>query len=76
MMLVTDIILPADIETDTDAYRVLRNENARDMYLAEFENAEVIYDVKYDVYRVPSLKAKIAEYTKAKAADCAVWGCE
>ena len=76
MIKVSEIVLPARIETRTDAYRCLHNEHQRENYVIVHGNVECKYDSRFDVYRVPALKEQIARYTAAKAADCAVWGCE
>jgi hypothetical protein len=75
-MRVNEIETPARIETRTDAYRILYDETQRESYIAEYGNVVVEYDRKFDVYRVPSLKTEIRSYCRAKAADCAVWGCD
>lgn len=79
-MLVSDIKLFAGntvhIETLTDAYRVLRDETARQNYITDFGDVAVVYDATCDVYRVPAHAERIANYTDLKARDCAIWGCE
>ncbi len=64
------------VEGDTDAYYILSNQFQLDQYVARFGNVEVVWDDKWNVYRVPALADKIARYSKAKSIDCAKWGCE
>lgn len=59
-----------------DCFRVLYNEEQKEMYIAEFGNVEVVYDAKYNVYRVPEFSGTIASYNHYKTMDCNRWGCE
>jgi hypothetical protein len=76
MTKVSEISLPTMIETRTDAHRVLRDDSDRQHYMGEYGDVECYYDSQFQVYRVPSLSARIAKYVGYKSVDCAKWGCE
>lgn len=76
-MLLSKLELPVAVELpNSDAFRVIRDEFARDRYIAEHGDVVVNYDFKFRVYRVPPFAAGILKYTEQKLEDCRVWGCE
>ena len=58
---------PIQVETQTDAYRVIRSEWHRGQFIAEYGDVEVEYDSVCQVYRVPNFAEIIADYVKVKA---------
>ena len=64
------------IETHSDAFRILYDENQRADYIAQYGNVEVKYDEVCRVYRVAEFAAIIQRYSEIKAIDCLRWGCE
>jgi len=59
-----------------DAFRVLYNEIQKEMYIEEFGNVDVVYDAKFNVYRVPSFAESIARHNYFVNLHCAEYGCE
>ena len=59
-----------------DCFRVLYNEQQKEMYISEFGNVDVVYDAKHNVYRVSEFSETIASYNRYKTIDCNRWGCE
>lgn len=75
-MKISQLTLPARVETTTDAYAELTSEYHRDNYIGRYGDMTVTYDSVCRVYRVPVWAEQIASYTAAKARDCAIHGCE
>lgn len=61
---------------NSDTFRVLYNETQKEIYVSEFGNVDVVYDEKYNVYRVPAFAIGIAEYNKVVNHHCKQYGCE
>lgn len=58
-----------------DAYRIIQNEKHRASYIAQYGDVDVVLN-QYGRYDVEAFAEGRASYTAAKAADCAIWGCE
>jgi hypothetical protein len=59
-----------------DAFRVLYNETQKEIYIAEFGNVDVVYDAKFNVYRVPSFAESISQHNHFISLHCDAYGCE
>ena len=64
------------VETKTDSCAVFCNEFTKQCFIQDFGDLEVKFDAKTNVYKVPLFTEIRAEYSKIKAEDCEVWGCE
>jgi hypothetical protein len=64
------------VENHTDSHTVFCNEYSKQCFLEDFGDLEVKFDAKTNVYKVPLFTEIRAEYSKIKAEDCGVWGCE
>ncbi len=76
MFNVSTIILPARIETTTDAYRILETEADREAFIIIHGNVNTEYDSAFDVHRVPAFARDNARFVAAKRRACERHGCE
>jgi hypothetical protein len=78
-MKVADIQVGTKVQIEkrnSDTLRVLYSETQKELYVAEFGNVDVVYDAKYNVYRVPSFAESIAKYNSVVSLHCDAYGCE
>jgi len=62
------------VETTTDYNLILRNEQQRSQYIAEYGDVDVTYDTYYKIYRVGAHKVERDEAIAIKAKHCAQYG--
>jgi hypothetical protein len=67
------------VETKTDAVRLIYNDSSLQQYIYEYGDVEVEtnYNCRYNprLLSVPSHREAVDRYTEAKIKDCARWGC-
>lgn len=70
-----------EIQTRTDARRILHTQWALDQWIEEYGDHDVVYTThsgypQWGYYLVPSFKDAIDEYSAAKQIACDRYGCE
>ena len=63
-----------NVQTTTDASRVIANERIAQGYIKEFGDVEIEFNAKYKQWVVPAFKAERDEYSKLKQAYCNQFG--
>ena len=62
------------VETTADYNIILRNEEQRFQYIAEYGDVDVVYDTYYKIYRVDAHKVERDEAIAIKAKYCKQYG--
>lgn len=65
-MKISKIALPFMVETKSDAFMVINNEESRQLWLGGYGDQDAEYDERFKVWRVPAFSTEIKEYCEAK----------
>ena len=74
-MKISELQLPFRVETTSDAVAIIDTEFQRNAYIEQYGDVDALVNDAAPLW-VPEFAQQIAEYTAAKASDCAKWGCE
>ena len=71
-----DVWTGHNVQTPTDASRVIANERIAQGYIEQFGDVEIVYDDKYKQWVVPAFKTQRDRYCELKQAHCDQFGSE